>query len=201
MNIFKKIFNLGKKERNYNAPSNQGKYMPDPNIPIDEKFTIHFKKNGGKFLYCESLAEIYTALENIVSENKWQNESFYYIDNSLPKKLATDKIPLIKDKQNSIVFFTSCEYLVAQDGSILICANQIGEKKLNELPDNFIVFATTSQITNTIGEGLKGIKNRSKKHIPTNISTIKQFETSKENDFLTYGSSSKNLYLLLLEDL
>ena len=37
--------------------------------------------------------------------------------------------------------------------------------------------------------------------IPTNITTIKHFKSSDEKDFLSYGSSAKNLYLLLLEDL
>ena len=54
--------------------------------------------------------------------------------------------------------FTTCESLIANDGSLLISSNQIAEKKLVELPENFIVFATTSQFVNTISEGLQGIK-------------------------------------------
>ena len=84
---------------------------------------------------------------------------------------------------------------------MLISSNQIAEKKLIELPVNFIVYATTSQIVETIGEGLRGIKYKNKQKIPTNITTIKHFKSSDEKDFLSYGSSSKNLYLLLLEDL
>jgi len=77
------------------------------------------------------------------------------------------------------------------------------EKKLNEIPENIIVFATTSQLVDSIGEGLKSIKKKYKPQIPANITTLKHFEPGTENskDFLTYGSSSKHLYLLLLEDL
>ncbi|MDB2464072.1 lactate utilization protein B/C, partial [Flavobacteriaceae bacterium] len=50
-------------------------------------------------------------------------------------------------------------------------------------------------------EGLHLIKSRSNKSIPTNITTIQDFETSDEKDFMSYGSSTKNLYLLLMEDL
>ena len=74
-------------------------------------------------------------------------------------------------------------------------------KKLKELPSNFIIFATTSQFVETISEGLKGIKDKNREKIPTNITTIKHFKTSEDDNFLSYGSSSKNLYLLLLEDL
>jgi hypothetical protein len=92
---------------------------------------------------------------------------------------------------------------VAQNGSILVSSNQLMEKKLNEIPLNIIVFATTSQLVDSIGEGLKIIKKKYRERIPANITTLKHFNPSSEedNDFLTYGSSSKHLYLLLLEDL
>ena len=62
---------------------------------------------------------------------------------------------------------------------LLISSNQIAEKKLGELPNNFIVFATTSQIVGSIGEGLRGIKHKNKKNIPTNITTIKHFKSQR----------------------
>ena len=77
---------------------------------------------------------------------------------------------------------------------LLISSNQIAEKKLKELPKNFIVFATTSQIVQTIGEGLQGIKvKNNKKNIPTNITTIKHFKIDDETNFMSYGSSYKKL--------
>ena len=91
--------------------------------------------------------------------------------------------------------------MIADSGAILVSSNQIKEKKLLELPDNFIILASTSQIVHSISEGLNGIKEKNRKNIPSNITTIKNFEPQKEKDFLSYGSSSKNLYLLLLEDL
>ena len=44
---------------------------------------------------------------------------------------------------------------------------------------------------------VKGVKEKNKSKIPTNITTIKHFKAADDKDFLTYGSSSKNLYLLL----
>jgi hypothetical protein len=48
---------------------------------------------------------------------------------------------------------------------------------------------------------LSSIRKKYIKEYPTNITTIKYFEKAKEEDFTQYGSSAKNLYLLLLEDL
>ena len=75
------------------------------------------------------------------------------------------------------------------------------EKTGGKLPSNFVIFATTSQLVESISEGLRIIKNKSKQYIPSNITTIQDFENNKEKDFMSYGSSTKNLYLLLLEDL
>ena len=91
--------------------------------------------------------------------------------------------------------------LVSKNGSILLSSNQVKEKSLKELPSNFIVFATTSQLVESISEGLRKIKNQSTNYIPSNITTIQDFQPEKEKDFMSYGSSTKNLYLLLLEDL
>ena len=69
---------------------------------------------------------------------------------------------------------------------------------LSDFPDNFIILSDTTKFKNSIGEGLAAIKSKSKK-IPSNITTIKNFQISQEKDFLSYGTSAKNLYLILLE--
>ena len=203
MGLFDKIFGGGKKKVSKETVETRGVHMPDLNIPVDEKFTIHFKKNGGKFLYCDSFREVSEALKNIIAENSWEDHPFYIMNPQLEQKFAKENITFTEDSKYSEIFFTTCEHLVAQNGSILVCSTQLKEKKLNEVPDNVIVFATTSQLVDTIGEGLKRIKKKYKKGIPANITTIKHFQATTENsnDFLTYGSSSKHLYLLLLEDL
>ena len=203
MGLFGKLFSGGKKKVSKETVETRGVHMPDINIPVDEKFTIHFKKNGGKFLYCDSFKEVTEALKNIVEENGWENEPFFILNPLLKDKFAKENIKFTDKASSSNVFFTTCEHLVAHNGSILVSSNQLQEKKLHEVPENVIVFATTSQLVDTIGEGLKIIKKKYKNGIPANITTIKHFQSTADNedDFLTYGSSSKHLYLLLLEDL
>ncbi|WP_420321857.1 LUD domain-containing protein [Flagellimonas sp.] len=201
MGIFDKLFGGGKKVSKETLET-RGEHMPDLKIPVDEKFTIYFKKNGGKFIYCENDTEISEALQNIISENDWQNYLFYVMDPRLKSRFSAEKIEFTENSKESNIFFTTCEHLIAHNGSILVCSNQIKEKKLDELPSNLIVFATTSQLVDSISEGLKVIKEKYGKNIPNNITTLKHFQPTPENknDFLSYGSASKNVYLLLLED-
>lgn len=197
------LFGGGKKKVSKETAETRGDHMPDLNIPVDEKFTIHFKQNGGKFIYCDSDIEVSRAIQNIVTENNWESEPFFILDERLAQKFAKEPISFTDNARQSEVFLTTCEHLIAQNGSILVCSNQLLENKVNELPSNVVVFATTSQLVESIGEGLKTIKKKYGQKIPANITTLKHFKATAENsdDFLTYGSSTKNLYLLLLEDL
>ena len=55
------------------------------------------------------------------------------------------------------------------------------------------------KLRNNISEGLAEIKSRGD-NIPTNITTIKNFNLGENSDdFLSYGTASKNLYLIMLE--
>jgi len=202
MNFFSRIFGSKSNGSDEEIRANdRGKYMPELKLPLDEMFTINFKANGGKFLYCDDLNEVFENFNNIVEENSWTDKKVLIIDDNISQKFKKCNLNPVKKTKDAAYFLTTCESLVANDGSLLICSSQIAAKKLQELPFNFIVFATTSQIVDTIGEGLRIIKSKNKQKIPTNITTIKHFKSSDEKDFLSYGSSAKNLYLLLLEDL
>ena len=204
MGLFDKLFGGGKKaRRSKETVQTRGVHMPDLKIPVDEKFTIQFKKNGGKFIYCDHFEEVLVALQSIREENHWLETPFFALNPLLKQRFSGEDITFSEQAQGSMVFFTTCEHLVAQNGSILVSSNQLQELKLHEIPENIIVFATTSQLVDTISDGLKIIKKKYKNQIPANITTLKHFQPTSENskDFLTYGSSSKHLYLLLLEDL
>lgn len=202
MSLFRKIFGLKSSSSEEHIKNNdRGKYMPEIKLPVDERFTINFKSNGGKFLYCEDMNEVNQSLQNILHENNWLDKKALVYDQRLAKLFLSSDLKTTTKSSESEYFLTTCEYLISDDGSLLISSNQIAEKKLKELPDHFIVYATTSQLVESIGEGLKGIKRKSRDKIPTNITTIKHFKTIEDKDFMSYGSSSKDLYLLLLEDL
>jgi hypothetical protein len=203
MSLFRKIFGPKSDDSLEHIKNEErSKYMPDIELPIDERFTINFKANGGKFLYCEDQNEVNQNFQNIMEENKWHDKNILIYDERLIKKFNGFDLKVTKRSSEAEYFFTTCEYLISNDGSLLISSNQIAEKKLKDLPLNFVIFATTSQFVETISEGLRGIKDKNRKKIPSNITTIKHFKAGDDDgDFLSYGSSNKNLYLLLLEDL
>ena len=193
--FFKNIVKTSQKEEDKQAID------PDGNHSIDELFVKKFIHKGGKFLYCSDLDELEKNLIQVLQENQWNNVVSF--DENL-KELLT-KINSAKTTKiiPSLPFLSYCECLIANDGSILFSSKQLKDKKLKDLPLNFIVCARTSQITKDSRDGISGIRNRSEKNAPTIISSIKDYIINKsETDFMSYGhTNSKSLYLLLLEDL
>ena len=203
MSLFRRLFSSKSKSDQKSKErhiDDRSKYMPEIDLPVDESFMMNFKRNGGKFLYCDHNDEVMDSFDKILLENDWYEKDVCCFDIGLEHKFSGYNLNFVKNSSASF-FFATCEYLIADSGAILVSSNQLREKKLTELPDNFVILASTSQLVKSIGEGLKGIKEKNKNAIPSNITTIKDFEPQKEKDFLSYGSSSKNLYLLLLEDL
>lgn len=206
MSLFKRLLNpkFRPEDRTKKKQENpQSSYYPEKKIPADEKFMMNFKNNGGKFIYCENWDEIFDAFDNILIENDWYEQDVFCYNEHLKQKFDGFNLNFNQNTRSSFILST-CEALIAQTGAIMLSSNQIKEKRINELPYHVVVYATTSQIVESLSEGLRIINSKRFGTIPSNISTLQHFESenqSDKEDFLSYGSSTKNLYLLLMEDL
>ena len=201
MSFFKNIFKKSTRSANSSEDSQneESDFMPKSETPTDNRFVHNLINNGGKFLYSVDQDEVNKNIALILEENSWEKSQLICIDKTITKGFKLEYSFSKKIKEDSICLISTCEYLIADDGSILISSNQVAEKKLSELPNDIIILAKTDQLINNISEGLTGIKN-SGKSIPSNITTLKHFKDCNDKDFLSYGSSSKNLYLILLEN-
>lgn len=197
MNLFKKFFSA--KEAGSIETQNVLKLPSD--VSLDDAFVQNFISKGGKFLYCAHQEEVNQNLLNIINENQW--EKVVCLDNDLNKILTIIDVENTNTIHKHYPFFTYCEHLLSEDGSIMFSSKQVHERKIGELPEHFIVFAKTSQMVRNKSEGLMGIRSTYKKNFPTNISSIKSYMPERvDEDFLNFGNNNaKSLYLLLLEDL
>lgn len=194
MGFLKKIVRVFKKD-------NTVQQKQPIKLSIDDLFVQNFIEKGGKFLYSTEHQEVVENLKKVLIENNWSE--LFLLDKSLANLVDQKTINLKNKYQQDLPIFTTCEHLISQNGDILFSSNQLGSKRLPDYPKNFIVFATTSQIVKNSGQGLTGIKINYKNCLPNNISAITNFTLNNLDDnFLNYGNNnSKNLYLLLLENL
>lgn len=201
MSFLKKLISgFMSKQSNEEADDQRSQYLPETVMPVDDLFTVNFKNNGGKFLYCDTQTELQETFVNVLLENDWFEKEALTNESQFHSLLKDNNIRYANSKQ-PVFFVSSCESLIADDGAILFCDRQLKDFKPHEIPDNVIIIAATSQITRTKSDGLREIKRKYSSALPTNITAINCFKPSANQDFLSYGRSPKNLYLLLLEDL
>lgn len=193
MKLFDKIFGNSKDK----TTEEKSPYGKEITLPLDEHFVVNFKDNGGIFVYCETMQEVMNAFDGILGENikdakiSCLNKDLYNLFSVHFEKFFTDKW------EEGTIFLTECEYLIAFNGSILMCSNQFAQKRTFELPQKMVVFAKASQIVEKLDDAMTAIKKREK--FPTNITTLENF--GKKENYRSYGSRKWKMYLILLEDL
>jgi hypothetical protein len=205
MSIFKRLFKkTSDSDPVVGSNEERSKYMPDEKPPLDEEFIHNFQHQGGRFLYAIDEKEIQQHFEDILVEHDYFEKDVLCFDGQLTKRFEGFNLNYSAANFHGDFFLGTCEYVIANNGAILFSSRQIKETKPAELPDTYVILASTSQIVESIGEGLRGIKHNSHGHIPTNITTLKNFKETapkQEKDLMNYGAPNKRLYLLLLEDL
>ena len=133
MSLFRKFFGTNNPASDEEKDNEYSKFSPDNDASLEEKFIYNFKKNGGKFLYCENETEVKDQLENILEENDWFESEALCYEPQLFNMLEENKIAFEKPT-NPTFLFANCENLIADEGSILFSSKQIKQRKPNELP-------------------------------------------------------------------
>jgi len=191
---------FSRKKKKSEDSKEESPFLPKKRDPVEILFAKNFTKKGGKFIFCENASETDNYFNNILQENNWSEREIYCNNEDLILRFRISKNFLNLKPDESSVFLTSCEYLVANKGSILISNEQLSNYKLNELPINIIVLSSINQIVTDVSAGMTKLKNKYSKKVPSNITTLKPKKLIEENDFLSYGNSAKNIYLLLQDE-
>jgi len=170
-------------------------------LPIDEAFVMNFKEKGGIFLYIDSIEELEEVFQKILLENN-ANATIFTHNEDL-EELFYSQYPsyFTGDSQQATLFLTDCEYLVADEGSVLFSSRQLGQKRLDELPPSLIIIAKTSQIVGSLIDAMGGLNRKTHRDRPNNIRSLRSFTKPKEKDSIFYENCYRTTYLLLLEDL
>lgn len=196
MGLFSNIFGGKKKE----AKPTKSPYLSSEEKSKEIQFAENFTQRGGKFIYSENVEQTRNYFHQILAENGWGAADLKSSSKSLNRFLNIKLDQEGSNKENPTAQLIGCEYLIANKGAILICNHQIQNLKLDELPENLIILASAAQFVEDVSEAMSMINSRYKEDLPSNITTLNAFDPNKEDDFLSYGSSTKNLYLMVQED-
>jgi len=162
-------------------------------------FVKKFTSSGGRFTFIDEKNSTDEIFKKIIEENQWTLDNVCSLDSNLSKNLNIRLIRKI-DNDNVKALVTECEFLLSNTGRILICNKQIKGNRIESLPPVVIILAKTNQFVSDVSEGMTKLKMKYKTNFPTNITTINVKNKLNEDNFLTYGNSAKDIYLILSDD-
>lgn len=162
-------------------------------------FAKNFTSFGGRFIFIDEKNSTNEIFQKIIEENEWSDDNVCSIDSNISKNLNIRLIRKI-DNENVKALVTECEFLLSNTGRILICNKQIKGNRIEDLPPVVIVLAKSNQFVSDVSEGMTKLKRKYKTNFPSNITTINVKNKLNEDNFLTYGNSAKDIYLILSDD-
>ena len=130
---------------------------------LDILFASMLIEKGGKFIYCETIADVVNELRALSEEMKWahvfcwENEiKDAFCENNFQKGAIGFTL------ENSNAAMCLCETLVADTGSLILSPKQASRRRLPVFPRVQIFLADTSQIAADMNKAvdLFNIKNR-----------------------------------------
>jgi len=203
--VLKKIRNalISKTENPYPSLDMDSPIYNSFTEPADITFAQQFVQAGGKFVYCENETELKNNLLSFVAEK--QLEEVYCLEPDLVEVLNKAGIPNYSSQEkfiNARATLTSCEFLIARYGSIIVSSQNISGRRANVYPEIHIVVANTRQVVSDIKDALSRLKAKYETRLPSMISVITgPSRTADIEKTLVMGAHGpKELYVFLLDE-
>ncbi len=168
----------------------------------DLTFAQEFTKIGGKFAYCEDENDMAEKLKYIIHENKM--ETVFCFEEPLKPLLEQHEIQFedhAGELLESSIGITTCEFLTARTGSVVISSRQLSGRRLNIFPEVHVVIASTNQLVKDVKVAMNQLKEIYEKGLPSSITVITgPSRTADIEKTLVMGAHGpKELYVLLVE--
>lgn len=175
----------------------------DEEEALDVTFAREFTAVEGKFIYCDGEISVVENLIALVEElNITKIHAWEPVIRKLLKQYGFPSLSTDKNLGEAEVGITSCEALIARNGSVLLSNANASGRRLSVYPPVHIVIAKTSQLVMDIKHGLGMLKEKYKDQMPTLISTVTgPSRTADIEKMLVLGAHGpKELYVFLVED-
>ena len=141
--------------------------------PLDESFKENLEKVNGSVHVFPSEKELYVEFKKFLS--KFSSEKIVCNESELKQQLLNYQIAFTsKDKLPSDlkVGITSCEFLIAHTGSVMISSALGSGRQLFVYPGIHVVIANKTQIVDYLEAAYDGIKKKYPNKLPSQISLI-----------------------------
>lgn len=194
---------LLQKRDNPNPDFEDSPLYKDEEEGLDITFAREFTNVSGKFVYCDGEIAVIENLIALVEE--LEVTKIFAWEPEVQELLKTYGFPFFRtdnDFHSAEIGITTCEALIARNGSIMISNGNAGGRRLSIYPPIHIVFAKASQLVMDIRHGMTLVKEKYGVGMPSMLTTITgPSRTADIEKMLVLGAHGpKDLYVFLIED-
>lgn len=175
----------------------------DEEESLDITFAREFTNVAGKFVYCDGEIAVIENLIALVEELGLSK--IYAWEPQVQDVLKTYGFPFFstdKDFAKAEAGITTCEALIARNGSVMLSNGDMAGRRLGIYPPVHIVFAKASQLVMDIRHGFALMKEKYGAAMPSMLTTVTgPSRTADIEKMLVLGAHGpKDLYVFLIED-
>lgn len=151
-----------------NSEGNSSIFRPSQQ-ELEIEFAEQCTKLQGKFMYCLDTNELAVQLNSVIKHNQWTK--IFCCEDKLAELLKNDfqiSCPH-NDLASCDVSITSCEFLIARTGTIVLSAAQQSGRTVSVYAPIHICIAYTDQLVYDIKDGLQLLKEKYQDRLPSLI--------------------------------
>lgn len=141
--------------------------------PLDKAFKQKLEEVNGNVNLFDSEAALFESLKQFLSE--FNSSEVCCSEPNIQEKLNTSNISYlncVKLPKNIEVGITSCEFLIAHTGSVMVSSAQKGGRQMFVYPPLHIVLAKKNQLVPYLEDAYSGIQKKYNKNLPSQITLI-----------------------------
>ena len=146
------------------SEGNDSVYVTSVEEPI-VVFAEEFTKLQGKFAFCTNEEDFNLQLQQLIQQRSWNK--VYCIELSLQQNLQTIDVSTYPDLPSCEVAITTCEYLVARTGTIVLSTVQQSGRTASVYAPIHICVAYSSQLVNDVKDALQLMKEKYRNNFPS----------------------------------
>jgi L-lactate dehydrogenase complex protein LldG len=137
---------------------------------LEIEFAEHFTGLQGKFSFCANNQELAAQLLQLIAARKW--EKIFCKETAFCELLRINGFDkdFTNDIANCDVSITSCEYLVARTGSMILSSATVSGRTTSVYAPIHICLAKTNQLVYSIDQALLGMTEKYGTNMPSMIS-------------------------------
>ena len=173
------------------------------NQDLDILFASTLIEKGGKFVFCESIADAVAELKALAEEMKWahvfcwENEiKDAFCDNNFQKGAIGFTL------ENSNAAMCLCETLVASTGSLILSPKQASRRRLPVFPKVQIFLADTTQIAADLNKAIDlfNIKNRGELPSILDLTDNVKGQYYHDGNLVLKAEGTPEIYVFLVDE-